>query len=587
MEPLKIAARIGVMLSDPVGNSRYCFTLLAGCIVDTPEACLIACVRGKTSPVTLADYTQFGDDARHPERTRGITLAHIGSIDTDPDDLAAFFNACADYRLNGVHLPFWRDWLLSEPPRFLPPEVLHLFHRSWYDHDAAWCINIVGTDEIDFRFSVLQPITGHRHFSAGITSLKQVTGKIQRDLQRYMIAVIAGAAPAGVIRAVRALLEFRYLAQAPTINDEVCQDITAAFTEFHSHKQNITNAGARRGEKGNVLEHWQIPKLEIMQSVAPSIPLIGPPMNWTADVTERAHIDLVKIPAAATNNNDYESQICRFLDRVEKCRAFSLALHLREEQSRLSSHPGLSTVPSPSDDYPEGDSQVSPDSHQSEDEHSDPATDYFKMSSDPGTSCISPLRTFTDGPVAFHLNYDPAIKSINIDDVAQNYSLPDLRAALVHYIYRDHDGHPLRIGGQRRYRSNERLPFEKLKVWHKVRLQQKSYHDSTMSLPPQTLNAHPPTADWPKGRHDSAFVNVSESCKWPWSGLNGQSLLSHHFYSFESSSCYQATWCARSNLFSDPHPREVSLAHGGVISFSCMPRGLTFREMIRLLACRA
>ncbi|KAG6374954.1 hypothetical protein JVT61DRAFT_3709 [Boletus reticuloceps] len=315
LEPLKIAARIGVMLSNPVGHSRYCFTPFAGCIVDYPEACMITCVRGKTSPLTLANYTQFGDDFHHPERTKAMTLAQIRSITVEPNNLVSFFNACANHRLNGVHTPFWRDWLLSEPSRCLPPEVLHLFHRFVLDHDVEWCTNAIGAEEIDFHFSILQPITGHRHFSTGITTLKQVTGKIQRDLQRYLVVVIAGAAPAGMVRAVRALAEFRYLAQAPVIDDNGQRSIAAALAEFHTHKQCILDAAARRGGKGNVLQNWNIPKLEMMQNVVPSIPLMGPVIHWTADTTERAHIDFVKIPAASTNNNDYESQICRFLDR--------------------------------------------------------------------------------------------------------------------------------------------------------------------------------------------------------------------------------------------------------------------------------
>lgn len=37
LEPLKTAARIGIMMSDPAGNLRYCFTPLVGFIADTPE----------------------------------------------------------------------------------------------------------------------------------------------------------------------------------------------------------------------------------------------------------------------------------------------------------------------------------------------------------------------------------------------------------------------------------------------------------------------------------------------------------------------------------------------------------------------
>ena len=43
LAPLKAAARFGVMLSDPLGNLRWCHTPLASFIVDTPEAQLISC----------------------------------------------------------------------------------------------------------------------------------------------------------------------------------------------------------------------------------------------------------------------------------------------------------------------------------------------------------------------------------------------------------------------------------------------------------------------------------------------------------------------------------------------------------------
>jgi hypothetical protein len=47
-----------------------------------------------------------------------------------------------------------------------------------------------------------------------------------------------------------------------------------------------------------------------------------------ADTTEHAHITLIKDPGDATNNNNYDPQICRFLDRAEKCRLFDIGVHL-------------------------------------------------------------------------------------------------------------------------------------------------------------------------------------------------------------------------------------------------------------------
>ncbi|KAG1732353.1 hypothetical protein EDB19DRAFT_1640230 [Suillus lakei] len=44
LKPLKQAAHIGRMMSDPVGNLRYCFTPLASYIMDTPKAAMLTCV---------------------------------------------------------------------------------------------------------------------------------------------------------------------------------------------------------------------------------------------------------------------------------------------------------------------------------------------------------------------------------------------------------------------------------------------------------------------------------------------------------------------------------------------------------------
>jgi hypothetical protein len=65
LAPLKKAAEIGVMMSDPLGYQRFCFPPLTACIVDTPESALIAEVGGKTSSVTMAFYKHFGDTFRH------------------------------------------------------------------------------------------------------------------------------------------------------------------------------------------------------------------------------------------------------------------------------------------------------------------------------------------------------------------------------------------------------------------------------------------------------------------------------------------------------------------------------------------
>ena len=328
LTPLKIAAAIGVMMNDPRGNLRYCFTPLVGYIADTPEQCLWACTRPRVSSMSTATYKEFGDDKCHDPRTAEHTLNAINAlcVQADPDEFSIFLKAVKSHGLNGVHEPFWRNWPLSDPDRFLKVEPLHHFFRMGWDHDIQWCITAVGEDEIDYRFNLLQTPVGYRSFSDGILKLKQVTGRDHRSIQRYILCIVAGAAPPCFLAAIRALLDFRYLAQMPVFDERALAKLDAALASFHTHKHAILAAGARS-------EHFRIPKLELMHHVVPSIRASGAPMQWSADVTEHAHVMEIKNPAHAGNNQNYYAQIACHLDRSDRCFRFDLATGIASHDS--------------------------------------------------------------------------------------------------------------------------------------------------------------------------------------------------------------------------------------------------------------
>ena len=273
VKPLKKAAKIGIMMSDPLGWNRYCFTPLVGAIIDTPEALLYAGIGGKTSPITMATYKQFGDPFQHKLQTASTTLAQLMCIELtiDPWDLDSYLPAAKCFQLNGVHRPFWRDWPLAEISFFLTPEPLHHWHKMFWDHNAKWCIQAVGAAKINFWFSVLQPCIGFHHFTEGISGLKQVTGHKHCDVQCYIVGVVAGAIPRDFIIAIWASMDFQYLCQAEEIDNGCCDRIQAALIEFHAHKSVITDAGAHVGVGNRPINNWYIPKLKMMQSVISNI----------------------------------------------------------------------------------------------------------------------------------------------------------------------------------------------------------------------------------------------------------------------------------------------------------------------------
>jgi Plavaka transposase len=536
LQPLKKAAEVGIMMSDPLGSLRYVYTPLAAYIVDTQEAVVLAGVAGKTSHLTMAMYKDFGDAFKHPPRTASMTLKQLSAIEkvADPWDLDVYIKQAMVYRLNGVHRPFWRDWPLSDPSEFFTPEPLHHWHKMFWDHDAQWCIRAMGPAEIDFRFSILHPLTGFRQFPEGISKLKQVTGREHRDIQRYLVAIIADRVPKDFLIAIRALADFRYLSQSPEISDEVCTQIDHALLEFHDHKDAIIRAGARTGKSGIVIDNWYIPKLEFLQSVTSSIFNSGATIQWSADHTERCHITEIKIPSRSTNNQGYESQICRYLDRDEKCRQFDLATAICEARMDF----GRLIGPSEDNDSnfinePNNDSPVVTDSTSALLSHIRPDTlssrttqhhaNYFELADalerDMYPNSPLPPRTFVRGYTALHLRRDPNM-TLTINDAMKSFNLPDLRGALADFFQHGGDNPPL-VGGRRTANANAQIPFDCIQIWTKLRLQNHAYHAPHNILPAQTVNALPPSESWTFGHSDVVLVNTDSSHVWPSSGLKG------------------------------------------------------------------
>ena len=112
LSPVKIAAQLGIMLSDLCGFSRYCFTPLAAYITDTPEAVMLSGVAGKNSHLTMATHKQLGDSYPQEPRTKSSMLAKLHAIATLVDpvaDIKEYIKQAKAKGLNGVHQPFWRD----------------------------------------------------------------------------------------------------------------------------------------------------------------------------------------------------------------------------------------------------------------------------------------------------------------------------------------------------------------------------------------------------------------------------------------------------------------------------------------------
>ena len=160
---------------------------------------------------------------------------------------------------------------------------------------------------------------------------------------------------------------------------------------------------------------------------------------------------------------------------------------------------------------------------------SQPVTNYlehsFQLASSLSNTIPFPCHTFSVDCVVFNLAYDPSIRCITVDEAAEQFSLPDLQAALADFLCykkacRVDLVHPI-SGGPCRSPDNAELPFKNIQVWFKLCLQVTDIHTNTI-LPVQTVLASPPDgSQWPYGCYDSVVVNTDNMMVWPASGLQG------------------------------------------------------------------
>lgn len=514
---LRTAEAQGVSMSDPDGNERICYTPLVSWIADLPEQRLIQGVMQNQSPLTTATLGQSGDgpgSARRRPREHSLTLIEQACEIADPiTELTSFLKACQSRGLIGVHQPFWRDWGAADPSIFLTPDALHQWHKFFYDHVVKWVINIISGPELDRRLSALQPQVGERHWKNGISKLKQVTGREHRALQKVLVPAIAGAVSDDVLGALRSIVDFIFLGQSLLFYDEHLFGLQQALVEFHTLKPAIQAAGGRRGKHG-VMPHWNIPKLELMNSVAGSVKTMGAPYQWTSDITERCHITHVKDPYRKSNKRNFHGQCCRFMDRIEKCRIFHLYTTVKELGPSLTNEIALEAN-NLANNYPET-SWLS--------ELAELAVGYESgvvsvgNSASMGRSIRSSLfeksrSHFSDDKTsAFTVAVKPHLAAMTVASITTKISSGgDLCAALSDFFVLNQSYASRR--GIRRSRNDCHLPpsFQSLDVWTSFRMQQFSSQDPRIVLPIRTVQALHCSNTMPYGRCNTVLIKHEDS----------------------------------------------------------------------------
>ena len=111
--------------------------------------------------------------------------------------------------------------------------------------------------------------------------------------------------------------------------------------------------------------------------------------------------------------------------------------------------------------------------------------------------------------------------NMTVDGAAELYELPDFKPAIADYLDRHLPDFTHMIGGRHQSAPDCQLPFDRIQIWHKMRIQLRSSYNLKTLLPSRGLHASPASSTWLFGRYDHVIISSDGNNDWPRNGLLG------------------------------------------------------------------
>ena len=296
----------------------------------------------------------------------------------------------------------------------------------------------------------------------GISHLSRVTGTEHDQISRFLLGIIIdmhlpdNMNPTRLLRAVRGMLDFLYLAKYPVHTDETLDLLDDALGHFHDNKDIFIDLGVRA--------NFNIPKLHFTGHYRYFIELFGTTDNYNTEYTERLHIDLAKDAYRSTNFKDEYPQMTAWLERREKILRHDKFICRQFFTHDEGIHPPPPKPP----------------------------------------PCLVPPRELL---MAKH----PSAHSISLRTLKDDYGATFFQAALARFVAQYQNPHSTKA--QVEVASlNVHIPFQKLSVYHRIKfVSQNPYSLDPIQMVVDSIHAQPARLDkYGKvipGRFDTGLIN--------------------------------------------------------------------------------
>ncbi|KAG1873158.1 hypothetical protein F4604DRAFT_1654403 [Suillus subluteus] len=316
LAPLAAAGIDGINMRSGDGAMRRCHPLFACFAGDYPEQVLVTGVKTTQCPSCDVPSDELGlaaGAANYQPRNLNAVLDALSALD---EGGLAFVRACTEAGIKPIVHPYWEGLPFVNIFESITPDILHQLYQGLVKHLLAWLSDACGSAEIDARCRRLPPNHHIRHFTKGITTLSRLSGTEHNQICRFLLGIIIdirlpnNMSSARLLRAVRGLLDFLYLAQYPCHSSETLTFLDEALDLFHDNKDIFIDLGIRNS--------FNLPKLHFALHYAHMIRMYGTTDNYNTEYTERLHIDLAKDAYRSTNHKNEFAQMTTWLERREK-----------------------------------------------------------------------------------------------------------------------------------------------------------------------------------------------------------------------------------------------------------------------------
>jgi len=179
------------------------------------------------------------------------------------DGVQVFTRACTDAGIKPIQEPFWKNLPFVNIYDSVTPDILHQLYQGFIKHLISWLKTCCGTAELDARCRRLPPNHHIQLFLKGISNLSRITGVEHDQICRFLLGLVIdiqlpnGLDNRRLVGAVRAALDFLYLAQYPIHTSETLTLLEKALQDFEENRKIFVDLGIR--------EHFDIPKLHYMR----------------------------------------------------------------------------------------------------------------------------------------------------------------------------------------------------------------------------------------------------------------------------------------------------------------------------------